>query len=81
MKIEVLGSGCKKCTNLANDIQKVADSLKIEMELVKVTDMVEIAAYGVMSTPAIVIDGKVVTSGHVPSEAELALLLSQANQA
>lgn len=77
MKIEVLGSGCKKCTNLATDIQQVAKDLAINIELSKVTDMAAILDYGVMSTPAIVIDGVVVSAGKVPSHQEIEQLLTQ----
>lgn len=76
MKIEVLGSGCKKCTNLADNIQAVADRMGKTIELEKVTDMAQILAYNVMSTPAIVIDGEVKTSGSVPSDAEIEALLN-----
>ncbi|MCG9723177.1 thioredoxin family protein [Shewanella sp. Isolate7] len=77
MKIEVLGSGCKRCTNLANDIARIADELNLEIELSKVTDIGQIAAYGVMSTPAIVIDGEVLAAGRLPSDEELAQLLTK----
>ncbi|QYJ82908.1 thioredoxin family protein [Shewanella aegiceratis] len=80
MKIEVLGSGCKRCTNLASDIARIADELSLNIELTKVTDMTQIAAYGVMSTPAIVIDGEVLAAGRLPSEEELAQLLSKINK-
>lgn len=77
MKIEVLGSGCKRCTNLANDIARIADELNLEIELSKVTDIGQIAAYGVMSTPAIVIDGEVLAAGRLPSDEELTQLLTK----
>ena len=77
MKIEVLGSGCKRCTNLANDIARIADELNLEIELSKVTDIALIAAYGVMSTPAIVIDGEVLAAGRLPSDEELTQLLTK----
>ncbi|MFT5790160.1 MAG: small redox-active disulfide protein 2 [Shewanella sp.] len=79
MKIEILGSGCKKCTNLAADVEHVAKGLALDFELEKVTDMATILDYGVMSTPAIVINGVVMSAGNVPSHAEIALLLNQAN--
>ncbi|MXR69191.1 thioredoxin family protein [Shewanella sp. JBTF-M18] len=77
MKIEVLGSGCKRCTNLADDIARIADELNLKIELSKVTDIAQIAAYGVMSTPAIVIDGEVLTTGRQPGEEELTQLLTK----
>ncbi|TKB58732.1 thioredoxin family protein [Ferrimonas aestuarii] len=76
MKVEVLGSGCKKCTNLAANIQAVADAMGKTIDLEKVTDMGRILEYSVMSTPAIVIDGQVKTSGTVPNDAEIQALLS-----
>lgn len=79
MKIEILGSGCKKCTNLAADVEQVAKHLSVDIELEKVTDMATILDYGVMSTPAIVINGVVVSSGTVPAHAEIEKLLTQAN--
>ena len=79
MKIEVLGSGCKKCTNLAAEIERIAQQLSVDFELQKITDMAAILGYGVMSTPAIVIDGKVVSAGNVPSESEISQLLQPAN--
>ena len=63
MKIEILGSGCKKCSNLAADVEQVAHELSMEFTIEKVTDMAIILEYGVMSTPAIAIDGNVVVAG------------------
>ncbi|WOT04712.1 thioredoxin family protein [Shewanella youngdeokensis] len=81
MKIEILGSGCKKCTNLATDVETVAKRLAIDFEIEKVSDMGAILEYGVMSTPAIVINGKVITAGTVPSHTEIEQLLSQTRHA
>ena len=77
MKIEILGSGCKKCTNLAADVEQVAKQMSLSFELEKVTDMDAIFDYGVMSTPAIVIDGIVMTAGNVPTKNEIEQLLTQ----
>ena len=77
MKIEILGSGCKKCTNLANDVSAVAERLGVKADIEKVTDMAKILDYGVMSTPAIVINHKVVTTGKLPSKSEIEMLLAQ----
>ena len=57
MKIEVLGSGCAKCTQLYDNVRKALDQAGREAEVVKVQDMPSIMKYGVMSTPALVIDG------------------------
>ncbi|WP_299568983.1 thioredoxin family protein [uncultured Shewanella sp.] len=76
MKIEILGSGCKKCTNLANDVSAVAERLGVKADIEKVTDMAKILDYGVMSTPAIVINHKVITAGTVPSSDEIENILT-----
>jgi small redox-active disulfide protein 2 len=78
MKIEVLGPGCARCNMLAMNAKKAADKLGLDYELVKVSNLSEIAARGVMATPALVIDGKVKTFGKVPSEADLTALLQTA---
>lgn len=78
MKIEILGTGCKKCNMLEANAKAAADKLGVPYELVHVKDLGKIAAYGVMMTPALVIDGKVRLSGKVPSEAELTTLLTSA---
>lgn len=71
MKIEVLGTGCAKCKTLYDNVQKaVAESGKTA-EIVKVEEIPRIMAYGVMSTPALVVDGQVKFSGKVASVAEI----------
>jgi small redox-active disulfide protein 2 len=65
-EIKVLGSGCTKCVITAKLIEEVAEEKGIEVRLDKITEMAEIVSYGVMSTPAVVVDGKVVHSGSVP---------------
>lgn len=65
-KIKVLGSGCKNCETTANLIKIAAEQAGIEIELEKVTDMAQIMGYGVMSTPGVVIDEKVVHAGGLP---------------
>ena len=64
--IKVLGSGCRNCEITANAIAVAAKQADVDIELEKVTDIAEILAYGVMSTPGVVVDGKVVHSGGVP---------------
>ena len=78
MKIKVLGSGCKKCVALADNAEAAAQAAGIEFEIEKVTDFVAIAGFGVMSTPGLVIDEKVVSSGRVLTAAEIGPLLVQA---
>lgn len=72
MIIKILGSGCKKCIALGENAKAAADAAGISAEIVKVTDYAQIAAYGVMSTPALVIDDKVVSTGKVLSVSEVA---------
>ena len=67
-KVKVLGSGCKKCNQVADLLQQVADDAGVAIELEKVTDMAQIMGYGVMSTPGVVIDDVVVHKGSVPSQ-------------
>jgi len=66
-KIKVLGSGCKNCETMANLIKLAAEQAGIEIELEKVTDMAQIMGFGVMSTPGVVVDGKVVHAGGLPA--------------
>lgn len=75
MLIKILGSGCKKCITLAENTQAALDSLGREAQVVKVTDFAEIAAHGVMSTPALAIDDQVVSVGKVLSPGEIEALL------
>jgi len=74
-KIQILGTGCPKCQKLANNAKEAADALGIEYELVKVSDIRDIAAFGVMMTPALAIDGEVKLVGKVPSPEDLKIIL------
>jgi small redox-active disulfide protein 2 len=76
-KVEVLGSGCANCLRLAANAKEAAAMAGVEVEIVKVTDYGQIMAYGVMSTPGLVIDGKVVSYGRVPSAGDIAILFSE----
>jgi small redox-active disulfide protein 2 len=76
MKIQILGTGCKKCQKLAENAEAAAQELQLDYELVKVTEMQEIAGFGVLMTPALAIDGQVKLSGKAPSVKELKRLLS-----
>jgi len=75
MKIQILGTGCPKCNMLAERAAKAAEELGIEHELVKITDINEIMAFGVMLTPGLAIDGDVKLTGKVPSVEEIKGLL------
>jgi len=66
-EIKVLGSGCANCRNTVALIEQVAQAQGVAVSLQKVEQMRDIASYGVMSTPGVVIDGKVVHAGGVPS--------------
>ncbi|MBN8460853.1 MAG: TM0996/MTH895 family glutaredoxin-like protein [Verrucomicrobia bacterium] len=75
MKIQILGTGCAKCNNLTLATQAAADRLGLDYELEKVTDFMRFADFGVMITPALVVDGKLKVAGKVPSDADLEKLL------
>ncbi len=75
-RIEILGTGCPKCIKLAEAAADAAESLDIECEITKVTDIQKILAYGVMMTPALVVDGAVKVVGKVPSIEDLKKLLA-----
>lgn len=76
--IIVLGSGCKKCNELEDNVKKALKTLGRDEEIKHITDFAVIAAYGVMSTPALVIDKKVVSYGKVLSEQEALDILRKA---
>ena len=71
MKIEILGMGCPKCKMLYENAQAAIKEAGVRAEVVKVEDMDQITGYGVMMTPALVIDGEVKTSGKIPSSGEI----------
>jgi small redox-active disulfide protein 2 len=74
-KVEVLGSGCKKCQQLEANAKTAIATLGIEAEISHVTDVVEIAKRGVMATPALVVNDKVVSKGQVLSPEQIQPLL------
>jgi small redox-active disulfide protein 2 len=71
MMIEVFGSGCAKCNRLEAMTKAAADKLGVPYEITHVRDISAIVERGVMSTPALAIDGRIVVTGRLPSEAEL----------
>lgn len=77
MIIKVLGSGCKNCVNLKENTQKALKETGIDAEIIKVENMKDIISYGVMQTPALVIDEKVVSYGKVLKPADIAKLLEK----
>ncbi len=78
MKIEVLGPGCANCVRLECNTREAAARAGVDAEIVKITDYGQIASYGIMSTPGLVIDGRVVSYGRVPSVEEVAALIAGA---
>jgi small redox-active disulfide protein 2 len=75
MNIKILGSGCKKCVALAVNTKTALQTAGLEADVEKVTDIVAIASYGIMSTPGLVVNEKVVSSGRVLSASEIGALL------
>ena len=78
LTIKVLGSGCSNCKTLASLTEQAVASLAIEARVEKVTDYSEIMKYRLMATPGLVINGKVVSAGRVPSLAEITTFLTSA---
>lgn len=75
MEIKVLGTGCKKCNELEQATREAVKTLNINATIEKEEDMMNIMSYGVNSTPALVVDGKVVVSGRIPNQKDLKELL------
>lgn len=71
IEIKILGGGCANCKRLEQIARKVVENLGVEAEFIKVTNYNEIADMGVMSTPGLVVNGKVVSSGRIPAEVEI----------
>lgn len=77
MDIKILGTGCKKCEALEANTRQAVKELGIEADIQKVKDFKEIASYGVLKTPGLVIEGKAVASGKVPSPEDIKKLLEK----
>ncbi len=75
LSLQVLGMGCQKCGTLADRASQAARELGVEYRIEKVTDIEQIARFGIMSTPALVVDGQVRLQGHVPTVHQLKDLL------
>ena len=75
MEIKVLGSGCAKCKTTYEMIEKIVKENQLDATLSKVEDIVELLNYGIMTTPAIVVDGEVKLKGHVPTESAIKKIL------
>ena len=79
MKLQILGAGCARCNALTMATEKAAQALNLQYELEKVTDLKQIMSFGVMTTPALVVDGQLKVSGKVPAVNEIKTMLQQAN--
>ena len=75
MKIEVLGPGCPKCKVLENNVRKAIEEMGLDAEVIKVTDIGKMVEYGIMSSPALVVDGKVKSTGSVLDVGEIKKML------
>ncbi len=78
LTIKVLGSGCANCKRVEQIARKVVTSLALDAEIIKVTEYPDIMKYNILSTPGLVINEKVVSSGRIPSEAEVTTFLINA---
>jgi small redox-active disulfide protein 2 len=74
--LQILGTGCPKCKKLAETTEEAAESLGLEYRMEKVTDIQAIMGFGVMTTPALAVDGVVKVSGKVPSSDEMRKILA-----
>jgi len=75
-KLQILGTGCPKCNELADRTESAAKELGMEYELVKVSEINDIISFGVMMTPALAVDGEVKVSGKVPGVSEIKDLIN-----
>jgi small redox-active disulfide protein 2 len=78
LTIKILGSGCENCKRLAWLAEGAVNHLAIEAQVIKVTDYPEIMKYNVMSTPGLVVNEKLVSTGRIPSEAEITTFITTA---
>ena len=78
MEIKILGTGCPNCKRLEKLTHEAVEALGIEAHISHVTDMQAIMAYDILATPGLVVDEKVLSSGRVPSKAEITTLLTTA---
>ena len=71
MNIKVIGTGCEKCDKLYNNVKEVLEETGIQAEVEKIEDLMEIVKLGVMTSPSLIIDGKLVVSGRVAKKDEI----------
>ena len=77
MVIKVIGTGCDKCDKLYENVQTAVEELNLDAEIIKVEDLMEIVTLGVMTSPSLMLDGKLVISGRVAKKAEIIKLLQK----
>ena len=77
MKIEILGAGCFKCKKVYENVKKALEETGVDADVEKIEDMNKIINYGVMITPALVIDGKIKASGRIPNHEEIKIWLQE----
>lgn len=80
LTIKILGSGCANCKRLEQIARKVVEEMSIEADVVKVTEYPDIMAYGITSTPGLVINEKVISFGRIPTPAEVTIWVADAMQ-
>ena len=80
MKIEVLGPGCANCQKLEKEVFNALSELNLDADVVKVTDLKKIVTYGILMTPGLVVNGKVICSGRVPRREEIKEWLKKAQE-
>jgi small redox-active disulfide protein 2 len=78
LNIKVLGSGCANCKKLEALAHQVIEQMGVQAEIIKVTEYPDIMAYNILSTPGLVINEKVVSSGRIPSTAEITTFVANA---
>ncbi|MBI5962296.1 MAG: thioredoxin family protein [Chloroflexi bacterium] len=78
LTIKVLGSGCANCKRVEQIVHKVVDEMTLQAEIIKVTEYPEIMKYNIMSTPGLVINEKIVSTGRIPTPAEVTTWLTDA---
>jgi small redox-active disulfide protein 2 len=77
MEIKVLGPGCAKCNKTEKLVREVIKETGVEASVEKVTDMMQIASYGVFGTPSVIIDGEVKCTGKVPKKTDIEVWLGE----
>ncbi len=76
MEVRILGTGCPKCHKLEEETRLAAEELQLDCNIEKVTELKDIMAFGVMITPALVVDGKVKVAGKVPAREDIKQMLT-----